>query len=195
MVKPFGGGTLRPELEESCRQIEAGTYLDNTKVIEMKVEYINPFLASTIAVFDTMLGCELTRREPFVKQGCHPEHEVSGIIGLSGKARGTVVLSLSKEAALRATEALLRDPPTEINADVIDAVGELTNIIAGGAKARLKHLAMSVSLPTIITGKSHSVEFPKKVTPICIPFDCEWGYVAVEVGLIEEPAEVAQAAN
>ena len=62
-------------------------------------------------------------------------------------------------------------------------------------KARLKHLAMSVSLPTIITGKSHSVEFPKRVTPICIPFDCAWGYVAVEVGLIEEPAEVEQAAN
>jgi chemotaxis protein CheX len=160
----------------------------------MKVEYINPFLQSTLAVFDTMLGCKLNRREPFMKHGCQPEHEVSGIIGLSGKARGIVVLSLSKEAALRATEALLRDPPTDINADVIDAVGELTNIIAGGAKARLKHLVMSVSLPTIIVGKSHSVEFPKRVTPICIPFDCEWGSVSVEVGLIEEPADVLQAA-
>ena len=156
----------------------------------MKVEYINPFIQSTIAVFETMLACKLVRKEPFVKDGCHPEHEVSGIIGLSGKARGTVVLSLSKKAALRATEALLRDPTKVINADVADAVGELTNIIAGGAKARLKHLAMSVSLPTIITGKSHNVEFPKKVKPICIPFDCEWGFVAVEVGLVEEPTEV-----
>lgn len=159
----------------------------------MKVEYINPFIQSTIAVFETMLACKLTRKEPFVKRDPMPEHEVSGIIGLSGKARGTVVLSLSKQAALRATEALLRDPTKEINADVADAVGELTNIIAGGAKARLKHLAMSVSLPTIVTGKSHRVEFPKKVTPICIPFDCRWGFVAVEVGLIEEPAEVVQA--
>ena len=160
----------------------------------MKVEYINPFLESTLVVFDTMLGCKLNRRTPFAKCASQPEHEISGIIGLSGKARGTVVLSLSKEAALRATEALLRDPPTEINADVTDAVGELTNIIASGAKARLKHLAMSVSLPTIIVGKSRSVEFPEKVTPICIPFDCEWGSVVVEVGLVEEPAEVLQAA-
>ena len=161
----------------------------------MKVEYINPFIKSTLAVFDTMLACKLIRKKPFVKQGCNPEHEVSGIIGLSGKAKGIVVLSLSKEAALRATEALLGDPHTEINSDVTDAVGELTNIIAGGAKARLENLAMSVSLPTIIIGKSHSVEFPKKVTPICIPFDCEWGYVAVEVGLVEEPAEVLQTAS
>lgn len=157
----------------------------------MRVEYINPFLLSTLAVFDTMLGCQLTRRKPFIKQGSQPQYEVSGIIGLSGEARGTVVLSLSREAALRATEAMVGEPATEINADVADAVGELTNMIAGAAKARMEDLAMSVSLPTVITGKCHSVEFPKRVTPICIPFDCEWGAVVVEVGLIEEPAVVA----
>ncbi len=53
----------------------------------MKVEYINPFLESTIAVFHTMLGCELVRKEAFLKKSCRPEHEISGIIGLSGKAR------------------------------------------------------------------------------------------------------------
>lgn len=155
----------------------------------MKVEYINPFLASTISVFETMLDCELTRKEPFVKKGFQPEHEVSGIIGLSGKARGTVVLSLGREVALNAAAAMLGERPEQINADVTDAVGELTNIIAGGAKAQLPLLAMSVSLPTVITGKSHSVEFPKNVTPICIPFGCEWGFVAVEVGLVEQPVE------
>ncbi len=54
----------------------------------MKVEYINPFVTSTTAVFATMLECQITRGEPFVKQGSQPHHEVSGIIGLSGKAAG-----------------------------------------------------------------------------------------------------------
>jgi len=100
----------------------------------MKVEYINPFLTSAISAFDTMLGCKLNRGTPYVKNGSQPEHEVSGVIGLSGKARGTVVLSLSREAALNATAVLLQERPAEINSDVTDAVGELTNIIAGGAK-------------------------------------------------------------
>jgi chemotaxis protein CheX len=160
----------------------------------MKAEYINPFLTATIAVFDTMLGCTLTRGTPYVKTGSQPEHEVSGVIGLSGKARGTVVLGLGRKSALRAAEELLQERPPEINADVTDAVGELANIIAGGAKAKLEHLAMSVSLPTVITGKHHCVEFPSRVTPICIPFESEWGPVTVEVGLSEQQTGPAQAA-
>ncbi len=152
----------------------------------MKVEHIDSFLTSVVSTFDTMLGCKLTPREPFVKPAFQPEHEVSGVIGLSGKAKGAVILSLCHEAALSASEALLGQRPTEIDHDVTDAVGELTNIIAGGAKAKLEHLALSVSLPTVFVGPGHAMEFPHKVAPVCIPFDCPWGYVAVEVGLIEE---------
>jgi chemotaxis protein CheX len=161
----------------------------------MKAEYINPFLTATIAVFDTMLQCKLDRGTPYLKNGTQPQHEVSGVIGLSGKAQGTVVLGLSREAALSAAEVLLQERPAEINGDVTDAVGELVNIIAGSAKAKLEHLNMSVSLPTVITGKFHCVEFPTKVTPICIPFTSPWGEITVEVGLCEQSPRAAAAAK
>ncbi len=154
----------------------------------MKVEYINPFLTSTISTFKTMLGCVLTRGTLYVKNGSQPEHEVSGVIGLSGKAQGTVVVGLGRAAALRVTEAMLQERPPEINGDVVDAIGELANIIAGGAKSQLEHLDLSVSLPSVITGRGHCIQFPTKVTPICIPFDSEWGQIAVEVGLSEPHA-------
>ena len=161
----------------------------------MNAEYINPFLAATISVFDTMLQCKLTRGTPFLKSGTQPQHEVSGVIGLSGKAQGTVVLGLSREAAISAAEVLLQERPAEINGDVTDAVGELVNIIAGSAKAKLEHLEMSLSLPTVITGKFHCVEFPTKVTPICIPFNSQWGEITVEVGLCELKPRAAVAAG
>jgi len=151
----------------------------------MKVEYINPFLSSAISVFNTMLGTSLTRGEPFLKDGTQPNHEISGLIGLSGKAKGMVVLSMSREVALNAAGTMLGTQLKEINADVADAVGELTNMIAGAAKAQLEHLELSVSLPTVITGKAHCIDFPKNTMPICIPFDCKWGSVAVEVGIVE----------
>jgi chemotaxis protein CheX len=160
----------------------------------MKAEHINPFLVSMISVFDTMLGCKLLRGNPYVKKVVQPEHEVSGVIGLSGKAKGVVVLSLCREAALSATEALLGERPLEIGGEVADAVGELTNIVAGNAKAKLEYLALSVSLPTVVVGKWHTIEFPKSILPICIPFECVWGPVAVMVGLVEQasPAEISQ---
>jgi chemotaxis protein CheX len=154
----------------------------------MKAEYINPFLVSTISTFKTMLGCALTRGTPYVKNGSQPENDVSGVIGLSGKAQGTVVVGLGREAALRATEAMLQERPPEINGDVVDAIGELANIIAGGAKSQLEHLDLNVSLPSVITGKGHCIQFPTKITPICIPFDSEWGRITVEVGLSEPHA-------
>jgi chemotaxis protein CheX len=160
----------------------------------MKVEYINPFLTSTILVFDSMLHCKLERGTPYLKNGTQPQHEVSGMIGLSGKAQGTVVLGLSREAAISAAEVLLQERPLEINGDVTDAVGELVNIIAGSAKAMLEHLDMKVSLPTVITGKFHCIEFPTKVTPICIPFQCAWGDITVEVGLCELSTSAAAVA-
>ncbi len=154
----------------------------------MKVEYINPFLQATVNVFDTMLNCRLQRGTPFLKGGPQPLYEVSGVIGLSGNAKGTVVLSLCRDAAIKAASAMLGEPADSINVDVRDAIGELTNIIAGSAKVKLEQLALNVGLPTVITGKGHCIDFPKQITPICIPFDGPWGAVAVEVGLTDEIA-------
>jgi chemotaxis protein CheX len=160
----------------------------------MKAEYINPFIASMISVFDTMLGSALTRGAPYLKKSVQPDYEVGGVIGLTGRARGVVVLSFCREAALSATEVMLGERPAEINSDVTDAVGELANMVAGSAKAQLGHLNLSISLPTIIVGKWHSIQFPKHTVPICIPFECPWGPVAATVGLVEQSLPVEQQA-
>jgi chemotaxis protein CheX len=150
----------------------------------MKVEYINPFIESVNNVFNTMLNCQLVRGDIFIKESQQPEHFISGVIGLSGKANGLVVLSLCRNAALEATGMLLMEQATKIDSVVVDAVGELTNMLAGGAQAKLEHLDMRMGLPTVLTGRSTTIDFPKDSTPICIPFRCDWGDVAVEVGLV-----------
>jgi chemotaxis protein CheX len=151
----------------------------------MNVEHINPFLSSTVRVFETMVSCRLVRGTLAVKHNFQPSHEVSAVIGLSGKAKGTVVLSVDREVALGVAEALLGERPVEINSDVTDAMGEMANMIAGQAKAQLEQFAMSISLPTVITGKGHCIEFPRNTTPIAIPFSCDWGALALEVALVE----------
>jgi chemotaxis protein CheX len=157
-----------------------------TTCAPVSVEFINPFLTSSINVFRTMAGCELTRGKPYLTDGTHPTHEISGVIGLSGKAIGTVVLSLGETVALKVTEGMLGEAPKGMDGDVVDAIGELTNMIAGAAKAQMEHLEMSVSLPSVIIGRDHRVGFPGDIQPIAIPFESEWGPVCVEVGLREK---------
>ena len=67
--------------------------------------------------------------------------------------------------------------------DVLDAVGELANMIAGQAKAELEEFDLSVSLPNVVTGKDHVVRFPSKSAPICVPYDTDLGPLLLEVGL------------
>jgi len=149
----------------------------------MRAEHINPFIISLKEAFGTMLGWEVSRGQPVLKNGRTVQYEVSGIIGLSGKAVGTVVLSLNSQVALKAASAMLMYEATEIDEDVLDAVGELTNMVAGRAKAELEEYQLMVSLPNVVTGRDYEVHFPSNVTPILIPFETVHGPLALEVGL------------
>jgi len=158
----------------------------------MRVEFINPFIAAADSVFNTMLGCKLVRGPLKLKDDHAPMYEVSGLIGLSGRCRGMVMFSVGRETALSMAEILLGTRPEELNGDVLDAVGEITNMIVGAAKTRLEEYRLNIGLPTVICGKFHSIKFPPEVSPIVVPFDSEVGPICIEVGLVELPsAEVA----
>lgn len=157
----------------------------------MNAVYINPFIESTVSVFDTMLGCSATRTGLQVNDRFEPEYDVTGIIGLSGKASGDIVISFEKALALSATEALIGVHYDAITDDVIDTIGELTNMIAGSAKSSMADLELKLALPTVIVGKNHSIRFPSKVKPVSIPFESDWGSFSIEVGLLECSAVAA----
>jgi len=118
-----------------------------------------------------MLNCPLKRGSLQLKGNYCPTYPVSGIIGMSGRAVGTIVLSVSESVALKATSTML---------------------MAGSAKGQLEEYKLSISLPGVVIGKNHVVRFPSSVTPIFVPFECEWGSLALEVGL--KTADVEEAA-
>jgi chemotaxis protein CheX len=153
----------------------------------MRVEFINPFVASTCEVFRTMLGQELTRGALSVKREHTPMHEVSGLIGLSGMIRGMVVVSLSRQTALAAASVLLGGELEELNGDVLDAIGEITNMVAGAAKTRLAEYRLTIGLPTVICGKGQSITFPSSSLPLVIPFESAIGPLCVQVGMVIAP--------
>lgn len=155
----------------------------------MRAEWINPFLFSLANTFETVLGCPIQRGSLKLRDGSRAAHEVSGIIGLSGEIAGMAVLSLSRSLALKAASTMLMSDAQEIDEEVIDAVGELTNIVAGAAKSDLGPYQLSIGLPSVITGLNHCVRFPSNVTPIVAPYKSGWGPLTLEVGLAAKEAE------
>lgn len=152
----------------------------------MRADYINPFITALINTFETMVACPLSRGTLYLRGSETKLHDVSGVIGLSGHAQGTVVLSLETEVAQQAAAALLMcDAATLSENDMVDAVGELANMVSGAAKAKLEEYQLSISLPSVVLGEGHLIRFPSDVTPICVPFTCPWGSLKIEVGLAE----------
>lgn len=149
----------------------------------MRVEFVNPFVTSAGQVFGTMAACELMRGPPQVKRHRAPSYEVSGLIGICGNYRGMVVLSLERSAALHVAGILLGERQYQVNAEVADAIGELTNMVAGAAKAQLEEHQLSTGLPTVACGRSHCINFPSGAPAILIPFHSAVGDIALEVGL------------
>lgn len=141
-----------------------------------------PFVNSVRSVFQTMVKMETTVSRPQVKQDPGVTYDVSSIIGFSGDVVGTVVVSFQMSAAQKLVSAFAGAAIEPGTPDFADALGELANMIAGGAK---KHLGASagITVPTVILGKGHQVARLSDVPCLVIPCTTEAGEFAVEINI------------
>ena len=161
----------------------------------MDVRYINPFLAAAVHVLRTMAGIEATPGKPFVKGGTRALGDVSAIIGITGAAEGSMALTFSESCIKAVVKNLFQAPVHEIDDEVKDAVGELTNIICGDARKRLREEGLSslkAGIPTIVTGKDHSIKHINNGPHLAVPFETEHGVFVVEVAFNKEKSRSKQ---
>lgn len=155
----------------------------------MDVRFINPFIAATKTVFKTMADTEVTIGRPqMVRANEEIAADVSAVIGLSGDAVGCVVLSLPMQTACNLASKFAGVILTQDHPDFSDALGELANMVAGQAKSHFDGLHVSISLPSVIIGKSHVVSQSKAKPRLALPCTCQLGNFTVEVVLMVEKA-------
>ena len=149
----------------------------------MDVAYINPFVISTVETFKKMLNTEAKPGRVVLKNDELHSYDVSGIIGLSGEAQGSICMSFPKEMALKVVSLLIGTPIKVVGAEVADCIGEVANIIAGNAKQHLSQFNLSISLPKVVMGKDHHIASQRGVPTIVVPFESTLGQFAMEVSL------------
>ncbi|MBW2569822.1 MAG: chemotaxis protein CheX [Deltaproteobacteria bacterium] len=147
----------------------------------MDVRFINAFLEGTLNVMKTMAFVEPKPGKPYLKKDSLASGDVSGIIGLTGSATGSMALSFSEGSILKIVSNMLGEEITEINGDITDAVGEITNMVSGSARKDLEPLGLSISaaIPTVVSGKSHSIKHVLGGPSIIIPFEIEEDYYSI----------------
>jgi chemotaxis protein CheX len=151
---------------------------------EIEAEFVGPFVAGVEQMLSSMMGasCELT------DEHAHwPEPFVSGIITLSGDARGQVALCFPRETAAVVVAEMLGLEAGEVDSEMLqDGVGEMTNIVAGNAKAQLAstRYAFNLSLPSIITGPNHHIEMFKAHSAAVRHFQSSLGPFCLQLWLM-----------
>jgi len=151
----------------------------------MDVSYINPFITATSQLFATMIQVQLTLGKPSIRK---PDdrlfklYRISAAIDLQGGVSGRVAISLSPQVAYALGGALAGRPFEKPDAELLDAIGEIANMIVGGAKTTLPDGgSVRISTPQVMA--THLLEYPAGLPVIIIPFDTPAGRFVLETAL------------
>jgi len=141
---------------------------------------------ATLDVFSTMLSVDAVAGDRFTeKTPPTPSHGVVSLIGLAGAWVGTGGMSCSAELACKLSGRFLLAEYESVNDEVLDAMGELTNMVIGNFKNEIEgHVGpLGLSIPTVIFGRNFVARSATENEWIAVPFDCEGDTLTVKVCL------------
>jgi chemotaxis protein CheX len=153
------------------------------KSIFMDVKFINPFLHGTIEVIKKMAFLEPRPGKVYLKETKIAHGDVSGIIGITGDAIGSLAISFNEACICHIVNSMLGESYKEANQDVFDGVGEITNMISGVARTHMEKDGMVVyaAIPSVVYGKDHTINHILNAPSIVIPFVTDGGSFVVDV--------------
>lgn len=150
----------------------------------MNAEFINPFISALINVMATMAQIQLIPGKPKKKEDDKAGGDISGLIGMVGEnIQGSLSISFEEGLVLEIMEKMLGEKPASIDSDVKDMVGEITNMICGGAKNELsqKGYEFGMATPMIVSGKNHTVNHQVDGKKLIMPFSHPSGNLYLEM--------------
>jgi chemotaxis protein CheX len=106
-------------------------------------------------VFELMLGCHLEAPQIAVDGS----FDATSMVGLAGKVRGILTFSCGAKSAALMASKLLGVEVVEGSREILDALGEICNMVAGNFKNKIAGLGEGcmLSVPTVVTGKNYSL--------------------------------------
>ncbi len=146
-------------------------------------KYIAPMKDATLEVIEMMAFVKPLSGKPFEKKDNIARGDISGVISLSGEKKGVMVISFTAGAVIKIVGSMFGEEYTEMNDEIKDAVGELTNMIAGATRKRMAEqgITLEAGIPSVIVGKGHEISNLSEGGCLSIPFKVDSHPFVVEV--------------
>lgn len=126
---------------------------------------------SCLAMCDSSIKCVGISTVPTSDPG-----SVTGMIGVHGQVSGFITVNMAEHVARTAIAGLLQDKFDTLTPQVIDGVGEMTNIISGGIKSGLASTPWTfshVTVPSVIIGQNYQIAYATGLEYLAVTFEQE----------------------
>ncbi|HEX9006641.1 MAG TPA: chemotaxis protein CheX [Bacteroidota bacterium] len=124
-------------------------------------EELNKLICGDVReIFETMVNVgDIEPVEMVGPLDTHFKDCVTAMVGFAGFFNGVVSVHASEALAMKFTSQMLGIDVDEVGEDVVDALGEIANMIGGSFKHHLSRGGEEVKLstPSVITGKEYFV--------------------------------------
>jgi len=133
----------------------------------MKETDLHFFIDCTNNYFDEMTQEKAVIGIPYLKDESPLVLEFTGIIGISGKRKGSIYITSSKDMLIVLTKEILGVEDVT-NEDIKDLIGEIANTISGNVREAYGSDFM-ISVPVVIEGQARDIKMPDDIQSFVIP--------------------------
>ncbi len=127
---------------------------------ELEDDILKAIKESTVEAFSTMLALDVKAEESLIKDEKNVSTDLISSLHFFGpRYMGKIAVFAHASTACHIASAMLGIEATDVDEDVKDSMGEIANLVAGGAKNKLESVMGDLHLltPWVIAGKSLTV--------------------------------------
>ena len=156
-------------------------------IIMERQAIIDSIRGATAGIFSTMLSLDAVPGPARNEAACPSIQDgVMSFVSLEGPWVGTGVMTCTSGVACRFSAAFLMMPEVPaMNEEVLDCIGELTNMIIGNFKTDAECLLgeLTLGVPTVIYGKNFMSRSMGGNDWLIMPFHCGTDVFEVQIAL------------
>jgi len=161
----------------------------------MDVKFINPFVHGTVEAMKKIAAMDIQPGKMYLKESNVAAGDVSGIIGITGDATGSLAISFTETCICNIVSGLRGELRTAADREVFAAVREITKMILAIAVTDMEKAGLKIyaALPTVVCGKNHTIEPPVDSPSITIHFSTGKETFVIDICIKPPATEAPQA--
>lgn len=155
----------------------------------MDAMFVNPFVEGALHILNTTASVKVKPQPPFLKSHTKAQGDITGILEITGDLHGSAAISFSEKSILGIVSAMFGEDMAEINEEIIDAVGEISNMIAGQVTTKIAELdkRIKVKFVKVCIGSDQDIDHIQDGSHVLVlPFQTTQGKMVIEISYSPE---------